>query len=103
MGALVALGALVATAVFAASASAFPTKTSPCSGCHDGAGATITTTLVSTVGSSATYNVSAPGADAIAVFNGSTKLATITGASGQFSVATGGTYDAVRRHGSGHL
>ena len=92
IGALVALGALVATAVFATSASAFPSKTSPCSGCHDGVGATIATTLVSTVGSSATYSVSAPGADAIAVFNGSTKLATITGASGQFTVTTGSTY-----------
>jgi hypothetical protein len=92
MGALVALVVLGMTAAFAANASAFPTQTTLCRGCHNGPGATIATTLVSTVGNSATYSVSAPGADAIAVFNGSTKLATIIGASGQFSVPTGGVY-----------
>ncbi|MDR3685432.1 MAG: hypothetical protein P4L93_00505 [Coriobacteriia bacterium] len=40
----------------------------------------------------ATYSFSAPGATAVAVFDGTTKLFTFTAASGQFSVPTGKTY-----------
>ena len=65
-GALFALVALVAAAAFAPIAAATPGESSPCSDCHGGAGATITTTLVSMIGSTATYDFSAPGADAVA-------------------------------------
>ena len=88
--ALIALAGLMAG--FASSAQAFPTQTSPCTGCHSGAGATISTTLVSTVGTNATYNFSAPGATAVAVFSGSTKLFVFTASTGQFTVPTGKTY-----------
>ena len=77
---------------FASSAQAFPTQTSPCTGCHSGAGATISTSLLSTVGTNATYSFSAPGATAVAVFDGTTKLFTFTAATGQFTVPTGKTY-----------
>ena len=79
-------------AAFATTALATPTKTSACTGCHSGAGATVTATLASTAGTNATYNFSAPGATAVAVFDGSTKLFTFLAASGQFTVATGKTY-----------
>ena len=88
--ALIAFAGLMAG--FASSAQAFPTQTSPCTGCHSGAGATISTTLVSTVGTNATYNFSAPGATAVAVFSGSTKLFVFTASTGQFVVPTGKTY-----------
>jgi len=84
--------AVVAFATFATTASATPTRTSRCSGCHSGAGATITATLVSTTGTNATYNVSAPGADYVAVFNPTTKVTQITGASGSITVPVGVTY-----------
>ena len=48
--------------------------------------------LVAPAGTTATYNVTAAGADAIAIFDGGTKLDTIAAASGQFTVATGKTY-----------
>ena len=92
LGALIAVLAISMTAAFATTASATPGKTSACSNCHEGAGATIATTLLTTLGTTATYNVSAPGADNIAIFNGSTFVATISGATGTFSVPTGGTY-----------
>ena len=89
LGALFTLVALVATAAFATTAMATPSKSSPCDGCHGGGGATISTTLVSTVGGIATYNVSAPGASAIALFNGPTKIGIVTG---QITVPVGATY-----------
>ena len=92
LGAIVALTAIAISAVFASSAFAFPSETSPCSACHSGANVPVTATLASTVGTTATYNASAPGADAIAVFSGATKVATILSSSGKFAVATGKTY-----------
>lgn len=88
--AAIALVGLMAS--FATSASAFPTKTVACTGCHDGAAIAVSTTLVSTVGTTATYSFNAPGADAVVVFDGATKLFTFYAASGQFAVTTGKTY-----------
>jgi hypothetical protein len=88
--AVLALFAL--TAAFATSAQAYPTKTSQCTGCHGGVNVPVTATQASVTAAAATYNVSAPSATAIAVFDGGTKLATILGTSGQFSVAPGKTY-----------
>ena len=79
-------------ASFATTAQAFPTKTSNCSGCHSGVNIPITATLATTTGTSATYNFSATGANAVVVFDGATKIFTFTAASGQFTVTTGKTY-----------
>jgi hypothetical protein len=101
-GALFALVALAATAAFAPTiALATPDKSSPCSNCHGGADVPVTTTLASTIGSTATYDFSAPGADSVAVFAGSTKLATINSATGTFMVAAGATYDVFAVAGPG--
>ena len=81
------------TAAFAPVAQATPTKTVPCSGCHGGANVPVEAILSTTVGTTATYNVRAPAADAIAVFSGATKVgSTIIGTSGQFAVPVGKTY-----------
>ena len=77
---------------FASTAQAFPTKTTACTGCHSGPNVPITTTLVSTVGTNATYNFNAPAASAVAVFDGATKIFTFYAGTGQFTVATGKTY-----------
>jgi len=69
--AAIALVGLMAS--FATTAQAFPTKTTACTGCHSGTNVPITTTLVSTVGTTANYTVSAPLANAIVVFDGATK------------------------------
>ncbi|MCG2808257.1 MAG: hypothetical protein L6413_08360, partial [Coriobacteriia bacterium] len=101
LGAILVLAAVGFSAIYASGAHAFPTRTTPCSGCHSGANIPVTATLATTVGTSATYNVSAPGADSIAVFDGNTKLVTITAASGQFSVTTGKTYSVFAVAGPG--
>ena len=79
-------------AAFATSASAYPTKTTLCSGCHSGATVPVAATQTSNVGGTAAYSVSARTATAIVVFDGSTKLFTFTATSGTFSVADGKTY-----------
>jgi predicted transporter len=79
-------------AAFATAAQAFPTRTSACTGCHSGANIPVTATLASTVGTNATYNFSATGADSVAVFDGSTKIFTFLAPTGQFTVAAGKTY-----------
>jgi hypothetical protein len=78
--------------VFATSAFAFPTKTVACTGCHSGPNVAVTATLASTSGANATYDFSAPGASAVVVFDGATKLFTFLTPSGQFTVAAGKTY-----------
>lgn len=88
---------LVAAAVgmfagLATTASALPTYTSRCIGCHSGPNVGVAVTLSSTSGSNATYHVSSPSATAIAVFNGTAKLTTIIGTSGSFTVPVGKTY-----------
>lgn len=87
-----ALGTIGLLLLGATNALAKPDQTMPCNLCHSGPSLTMTTTLVSNTGGTATYNVSATGANAIAVFDGSTKLTTILAASGQFSVSDGKTY-----------
>jgi hypothetical protein len=92
VGALIALITSALVIGVSGTALAFPERTGACTGCHDGVAVPVSTTLLSTVGTSATYSVSAPGADAIAVFDGATKVATIIGATGGFSVSLGKTY-----------
>jgi hypothetical protein len=82
-------GLIAATAT---TASATPSKTTRCTSCHSGPTVAVSAILNSTAGTTATYDVNAPTADAIAVFDGTTKLATIVGTSGQFTVAFGKTY-----------
>lgn len=63
----------------------------PCNVCHSGAGVNPVATLVSNDGVNATYNVSNPGLE-WALFSGATRLAGQPGATGQFTVAVGGSY-----------
>lgn len=91
--AVLAVVALTALAAFASPALATPSRTTLCSNCHSGVNVAMTVTPVSNNGTTATYNVSAPTGNAIAVFDGTTKKATISSSSGQFSVAVGKTYD----------
>jgi Carboxypeptidase regulatory-like domain/CarboxypepD_reg-like domain/Repeat of unknown function (DUF5648) len=77
---------------FAATAQAFPTKTSQCTGCHSGGGVSVAATPVSNNGTTAVYDVNVTGGTAWALFNGSTKLSYAAAATGQFSVPVGGTY-----------
>jgi hypothetical protein len=92
VGAVLTLAALATCASFASSALALPTQTSPCSGCHGGPDVPITTTLAAWDNTTATYNVSALGGYAIAVFDGKSKVAAVNGAGGSFSVPVGRTY-----------
>jgi len=71
---------------------AHPSETSPCADCHGGPSIAVTLKLTSNNGSTAVYSVSAPGASAIAVFNGSSKLSTLSGASGSISLLDARTY-----------
>jgi hypothetical protein len=80
-------------AAFAASASAFPTKTSACVGCHSGVNVPVTATAGSVSGTTVMYTLDAPSATAIAVFDGANKVATL-GANGSFSATVGKTYIA---------
>lgn len=83
---------MLGAGVFAASASAFPSSNSSCMTCHNAGGITVTATLVTNDGTTAVYNVSAPGASYIVVFDGTSKMEQITGASGSVDVSTGKTY-----------
>ena len=88
--AIACAGLIVSTA---ATASATPTKTSRCTGCHSGPAVAVTATFVSNGTTGATYNVSAPTATAFAVFDGTTKIgASVIGTSGQIVVPFGKTY-----------
>ena len=80
-------------AAFASSAQAHPSY-GRCSDCHSGANVPVTATLATTVGTTATYNVSSPGATAIAVFDGAANKigSAIIGSSGSFAVPVGATY-----------
>ncbi len=86
---------------FASTALAFPTRTTPCSGCHSGPNVPVAATLVSVTPSLAIYNVSAPTASAIAVFDGATKVIAFSANSAQFSVAPGKTYNVFGVTGPG--
>jgi hypothetical protein len=80
-------------AAFASTAQAHPSYAGRCSDCHSGTNVPVAAILAYTVGTTATYNVNAPGATAIAVFDGTTKVGTpIIGTSGSFAVTVGKTY-----------
>ena len=90
----VALTAVVALSFsFATTASAYNgvSWAGACSGCHSGAAATPVATLVSSVGGTATYNVTGGGTE-WAVFNGSTRVTGGVGSTGTFSVPVPGSY-----------
>jgi hypothetical protein len=92
LAAVLVIAAAGLFALTATTASATPSRTTRCVNCHGGVDVPVTATLASTTGTTATYNVSAPTANAIAVFDGTTRLTTISAASGQFTVAFGKTY-----------
>jgi hypothetical protein len=93
------LALVVATTAFATSAQAHPSYPSKCSGCHGGPSLTVTATQKSETSTTVTYNVSASTASAIAVFNGSSKVATILGSAGSVTVNRGGTYAIIAVRG----
>ena len=76
---------------FATVAQAFPSRTVACDNCHSGANIPVTAIAGATAGTTVTYALDAPGADAIAVFDGATKVASL-GASGAFSATVGKPY-----------
>ena len=86
---------------FATVAQAFPSKTIACDNCHSGANIPVTAIAGATAGTTVTYALSAPGADAIAVFDGATKVATL-GASGSFSATVGKPYAVYAVAGPSH-
>ena len=88
---VVAVAVFGLMAAFATVAQAFPTKTTACTGCHSGVNVPVTATAGATSGTTVTYQLNAPTATAIAVFDGATKVATL-GASGTFSATAGKTY-----------
>jgi len=83
------VGALAAATT---TASATPTKTSRCSGCHSGVNVPVTATLATTSATAATYDLSAPTATAIGVFDGTTKVTYFVATTGRISVPFGKTY-----------
>ena len=95
---IVAALAVITVMAFAALSTvayARPSFSSRCNsaGCHVGPNVVVTATVVATSGPNARLNLSAPGATAIAVFNGTTKVGTtFTGASAQTTVTAGNTY-----------
>jgi hypothetical protein len=84
--------AVALAAAFAQGATATPTKTSACTGCHGGVNVPVTATLVSVTSAAAVYNLSAPTATVISWFSGTTKISYIRATSTQISVAPGKTY-----------
>ncbi len=80
------VGAFVATAV------ATPSMTTSCQGCHSGTALVVTATQTSNDGTTAGYNVTAPGCDYIAVFDGATKYSQITSQTAAITVPAGKTY-----------
>jgi hypothetical protein len=94
---LLAVLAVVVTAcvgLFAASAFAFPTDTTPCDDCHSGSGATANAVLGSNNGVTATYTVTVTGSGPLGwgVFLGPTRVAGGAGSGGTFAVPAGSTY-----------
>lgn len=83
---------LAILAVSATSAFATPTKTTQCGACHSGPALTVSASQTSNNGTNATYSLSAPGANSLAVFDGTTKIATILASTGQFSAPINKTY-----------
>jgi len=94
-------------AAFASTAQAYPTQTSPCSGCHSADSAVgVTVSQTANDGTSATYSVTVAdpyGMNGWGVFSGSTKLAGTAAGTGTFTVADGASYTVygVSADGSG--
>ena len=91
--------------VFASSAIALPSY-GVCSGCHSLSSAvTVKATQTANNGTTASYSVSVSGPNAgngWAVYQGSTRVAYATGASGTFSVAAGKTYTVYGGNANGN-
>lgn len=79
-------------AVGAVSVSAHPAFTSSCAGCHKGSALTVTAVENANDGTVASYDVSAPGAAYIAVFDAGTKINQVAGATAKFDLYDGKTY-----------
>jgi hypothetical protein len=77
---------------FAATALATPSMTTSCQGCHSGTALVVTAIQTSNDGTTAGYNVTAPGCDYIAVFDGTTKYSQITSQTTAITVPAGKTY-----------
>ncbi len=90
--ALLTLTMVLGVGALASSAYAVPSYSTTCSSCHSGPALAVSTTLVANVAGNSTYSFTAPGADAVAVFQGITKRATVNASTGQFTVANGQTY-----------
>jgi carboxypeptidase family protein len=93
--AIAAVAAFGLIAGFATAASATPSKTSACTGCHSGSGVTVTATLVSNNGATAQYQINVSGGSGVKsyqVLSGSTSVSRATAASGVVSIPVGKTY-----------
>jgi hypothetical protein len=94
---LLLLSALVPALVvgMASTASATPTKTSPCANCHDAdASVHVSATLVSATAASSVYSIAVDnpyGSNAWAVFQGTTKTAGAAGSGGNVTLPNGVT------------
>ena len=79
--------------VFPTGAFGYTGYTTPCYGCHSANGITMATSLESNTTTSATFGFTIAPAAPWAVFDGSTKVASGSGASGSIVVPVGKTYD----------
>ncbi len=95
--------AAVAAALLAvpATASAKPSYTSYCNGCHSGTTIPVTLTQTGSTATQVSYSYSAPGADMIAVFLGSTRTTTVNGSTGVVTLNAGSTYTIYAVNGPG--
>jgi hypothetical protein len=93
------------TAAFAGGAVATPSKTSPCSGCHDPLGSVVVSaSVVSSDSLVTTYSISVNnplGINGWAVFNGSTKVAGASGNGTDVVLPNGPTYTVFGVSGDG--
>jgi hypothetical protein len=87
---MLATGLLLAGSL--STAFALPTYTSRCVSCHSGPALAPTANQTALTATAGTYTLSAPGASYIAVFDGTTKLTQVAGASGSVSLPVGKTY-----------
>lgn len=97
--AFLALATALAVGLTATDALARPSYTNPCSSCHSGPPIVVTTTLATNSGGNTTYSFTAPSADTVAVFAGSTKVASVNSSAGQFTVADGQTHSVYAVNG----
>lgn len=95
------LSAAVLYAAVATTASATPGKTTACTACHGGPTLATTATQTTADGPVGKVALAAPGADYIAVFRGSTKVASYKATGGTFAAVAGLTYTAYAVNGPG--